>query len=116
MDLKIFVLTDDDIRLARRIQRDISERGRTIESVLTQYNRFVKTSYDEFIKPTMKYADIIIPNGKTNTIAIDFVVNNLKIKIPMQDLEMVKSEENGKQKSPIRSTFRENEINLNNQI
>lgn len=82
MDLKIFVLTDDDIRLARRIQRDISERGRTIESVLAQYNRFVKTSYDEFIKPTMKYADIIIPNGKTNTIAIDFVVNNLKIKIP----------------------------------
>lgn len=47
----------------------------------------MKTSYDEFIKPTMKYADIIIPNGKTNTIAIDFVVNNLKIKIPMQDLE-----------------------------
>ena len=88
MDLKIFVLTDDDIRLARRIQRDISERGRTIESVLAQYNRFVKTSYDEFIKPTMKYADIIIPNGKTNTIAIDFVVNNLKIKIPIQDLDM----------------------------
>ena len=88
MDLKIFVLTDDDIRLARRIQRDISERGRTIESVLAQYNRFVKTSYDEFIKPTMKYADIIIPNGKTNTIAIDFVVNNLKIKIPLQDLDL----------------------------
>ena len=88
MDLKIFVLTDDDIRLARRIQRDISERGRTIESVLAQYNRFVKTSYDEFIKPTMKYADIIIPNGKTNTIAIDFVVNNLKIKIPFQDLDL----------------------------
>ena len=88
MDLKIFVLTDDDIRLARRIQRDISERGRTIESVLAQYNRFVKTSYDEFIKPTMKYADIIIPNGKTNTIAIDFVVNNLKIKIPLKDLDL----------------------------
>ncbi len=88
MDLKIFVLTDDDIRLARRIERDISERGRTIESVLAQYNRFVKTSYDEFIKPTMKYADIIIPNGKTNTIAIDFVVNNLKIKIPIQDLDL----------------------------
>lgn len=86
MDLKIFVLTDDDIRLARRIQRDISDRGRTIESVLAQYNRFVKTSYDEFIKPTMKYADIIIPNGKTNTKAIDFVINNLKIQIPLKDL------------------------------
>ena len=86
MDLKIFVLTDDDIRLARRIQRDITDRGRTIESVLAQYNRFVKTSYDEFIKPTMKYADIIIPNGKTNTKAIDFVINNLKIQIPLKDL------------------------------
>jgi len=74
MDLKIFVMTDDDIRLSRRILRDISERGRTIADVLEQYNRFVKTSYDEFIKPTMKYADIIIPHGRSNTIAIDFVV------------------------------------------
>jgi len=74
MDLKIFVMTDDDIRLSRRIQRDLDERGRTVEDALAQYNKFVKTSYDEFIKPTMKYADIIIPHGRSNTIAIDFVV------------------------------------------
>ena len=85
MDLKIFVMTDDDIRLSRRIQRDIAERGRTVEDVLAQYNRFVKTSYDEFIKPTMKYADIIIPHGRSNTVAIDFVVSNLKTKVPMDD-------------------------------
>ena len=81
MDLKIFVMTDDDIRLARRLQRDISERGRSIESVLLAYNQFVKKSYDEYIKPTMKYADIIIPHGRSNTVAIDFVIQNLKQKI-----------------------------------
>ena len=86
MDLKIFVLTDDDIRLARRIKRDIAARGRTIEDVLAQYNRFVKTAYDEFIKPTMKYADIIVPRGRSNTKAIDFVVSNLKIRVPLEDL------------------------------
>jgi uridine kinase len=51
MDLKIFVMTDDDVRLARRVKRDIEERGRSIEQVLAQYNRFVKGSYDTYIKP-----------------------------------------------------------------
>ena len=86
MDLKIFVMTDDDIRLARRLQRDISERGRSIESVLLAYNQFVKKSYDEYIKPTMKYADIIIPHGRSNTVAIDFVIQNLKQKIQVEDV------------------------------
>ena len=86
MDLKIFVLTDDDVRLSRRLKRDIAERGRTVEDVLAQYNRFVKTSYDEFIKPTMKYADIIIPKGRSNTKGIDFIISNLKIRVPMEDL------------------------------
>ena len=86
MDLKIFVLTDDDIRLARRIMRDISDRGRSVEDVLAQYNRFVKSSYDEFIKPTMKFADIIVPHGRSNTIAIDFIVSNLKNKVTVESL------------------------------
>ena len=85
MDLKIFVMTDDDIRLSRRIQRDIAERGRTVEDVLAQYNRFVKTAYDEFIKPTMKYADIIIPHGRSNRVAIEFLVDNLKTRVPIDD-------------------------------
>lgn len=86
MDVKIFVLTDDDIRLARRckvafffeivvlVLRDCSERARTVEGVLIQYNRFVKKAYDEYIKPTMKYANIIVPFGSDNTTAIDFIV------------------------------------------
>lgn len=86
MDLKIFVMTDDDIRLSRRIQRDMAERGRTIEDVLAQYNRFVKPSYDEFIKPIMKYADIIIPHGRSNTVAIDFVLQNLKTRVDFTNM------------------------------
>lgn len=79
MDLKIFVHTDDDVRLARRIKRDIVDRGRTIEGVLKSYHKFVKPAHTEFIKPSMKYADIIVPRGrsmdsKDNMIAIDFIV------------------------------------------
>ena len=54
--------------------RDCTERGRTVENVLLQYNRFVKPSYDDYIKPTMKYANLIVPFGSDNTTAIDFIV------------------------------------------
>ena len=81
MDLKIFVKTDDDIRLARRLIRDVVERGRTIPSILYQYNKFVKRSYDDFVRPSMKWADIIIPRGVTNEKAIDFIVYNLQGRI-----------------------------------
>ena len=83
-DLKIFVHTDDDIRLARRLQRDIVERGRTVEGVLKSYHRYVKPAFSEFVKPTMKYADIIVPRGRPeiqteqNRIAVDFIVHNLE--------------------------------------
>ena len=61
--------------------RDCSERARTIEGVLYQYNRFVKKAYDEYIKPTMRYANIIVPFGSDNTTAIDFIVTNLRTKL-----------------------------------
>ena len=61
--------------------RDCSERGRTVEGVLDQYNRFVKRAYDEYIKPTMRYANIIVPFGSDNTTAIDFIVTNLRSKL-----------------------------------
>lgn len=77
--MKIFVQTDDDVRLARRIKRDIVERGRTIEGLLQSYNKFVKPGHSEFVKPTMKFADLIVPRdrsieSKRNKIAIDFIV------------------------------------------
>jgi uridine kinase len=74
MDIKIFVDTDADIRLARRLKRDIAERGRSIDSVLAQYNKYVKPSFEYYIAPTMHYADIIVPRGGDNTIAIDLIV------------------------------------------
>ena len=91
MDLKIFVLTPDDIRLARRIERDIKERGRTVVDVLAQYNRFVKPAYDDFIRPTMKFADIIIPFENRNENAVEMLIQNLKIRMNIYKLEMMKA-------------------------
>ena len=86
MDLKIFVHTDDDIWLAWWIKRDVSERGRSIESVLEAYNKFVKICYDEFVKPTMRKADILVPWGVSNKIAIDLVVNAIEVQMTQLSL------------------------------
>lgn len=61
--MKIFVDTDSDIRLVRRLRRDISERGREIEGVIKQYNKFVKPAFEQYIEPTMRLADIVVPRG-----------------------------------------------------
>lgn len=73
MDIKIFVDTDSDIRLMRRIRRDVSERGRTLESVLEQYEKFVRPMHLQFVEPTKRYADIIIPEGGHNRVAIELL-------------------------------------------
>lgn len=65
--MKIFVETDSDIRLVRRLRRDISERGREIEGVLKQYHTFVKPAFDQHIQPTMRLADIVVPRGRRFT-------------------------------------------------
>lgn len=78
MKLKVFVHTDDDLRLCRRLKRDTIERGRSVEGVLDQYFKFVKPSFDEYILPTMKFADIIVPQGAHNQVAVDLIVLNLK--------------------------------------
>lgn len=78
MTYKIFVHCDDDIRLSRRILRDVTERGRDPQGIIEQYNRFVKPSYIEFIKPCIDFADLIVPGGKDNTVSIKFIVQNLK--------------------------------------
>lgn len=73
-DIKIFVDTDADVRFIRRMARDISERGRTVESVVTQYQESVRPMHLEFVEPSKRYADLIIPEGGFNQIAIDMVV------------------------------------------
>ncbi|XP_043336331.1 uridine-cytidine kinase-like 1 isoform X5 [Cervus elaphus] len=77
LDMKIFVDTDSDIRLVRRLRRDISERGRDIEGVIKQYNKFVKPAFDQYIQPTMRVADIVVPRGSGNTVAIDLIVQHV---------------------------------------
>lgn len=72
-DIKVFVHADSDERLIRRLRRDISERGRDLEEVLSRYQHTLKPMHEQFIEPTKAYADIIIPNDKFNTVAIDVV-------------------------------------------
>lgn len=78
LDIKIFVDTDNDLRILRRIQRDIKERGRTVDSVVEQYITTVRPAHMQFIEPYKRYADIIIPEGGYNTVAIDIVVAKIK--------------------------------------
>lgn len=77
-DIKIFVDTDADIRLIRRIRRDISERGRTVESVLRQYESTVRPMHLEFVEPIKRYADVIIPEGGYNEVALDMVIARIE--------------------------------------
>lgn len=78
MDIKLFVDTDSDLRIIRRIQRDIKERGRTADSVIDQYLSAVRPMHNMFIEPTKRYADVIIPEGGGNNVAIDLMVTKIK--------------------------------------
>ncbi|PYT03338.1 MAG: uridine kinase [Acidobacteria bacterium] len=78
MDLKIFVDTDADIRFIRRLDRDVHERGRSVESVITQYQTTVRPMHLQFVEPSKRYADIIIPEGGFNDVGIDLVTGKIK--------------------------------------
>lgn len=80
-DIKIFVHADADERLIRRMKRDISERGRDINEVLSRYETMLKPMHNQFIEPTMKYADIIVPVGGDNIVAIDVLASMIKDKL-----------------------------------
>ncbi|MDQ0339555.1 uridine kinase [Caldalkalibacillus uzonensis] len=86
MDIKVFVDTDADVRIIRRLMRDIKERGRTIDSVVEQYLQVVRPMHNQFIEPTKKYADIIIPEGGENQVAIDLMVTKIKTILQEHDL------------------------------
>jgi uridine kinase len=78
MDIKVFVDTDDDTRFIRRLQRDTSERGRTMQSVIDQYLSTVKPMHLEFVEPSKRYADIIVPQGGYNAVAIDMLLTLIR--------------------------------------
>ncbi|ACO86988.1 uridine kinase [Clostridium botulinum] len=78
LDIKIYVDTDADVRIIRRLLRDINERGRTVDSVINQYLTVVRPMHMQFIEPSKRYADIIIPEGGHNRVAVDMMVANIK--------------------------------------
>ena len=78
MDVKIFVDTDADVRLCRRIKRDVNKRGRSLESVLTQYQETVKPMHEKYVEPSKKYADLVVPEGGKNWVALDMIVGRIQ--------------------------------------
>ena len=77
MDIKIFVDTNADVRLCRRIKRDVNKRGRTLESVLNQYQQTVKPMHEQYVEPSKKFADIVIPEGGKNLVALDLIIDRI---------------------------------------
>ena len=78
MDIRIFVDTDADIRLCRRIKRDVNKRGRTLESVLTQYQQTVKPMHEKYVEPSKRFADIVVPEGGKNAVALDLIMGRIQ--------------------------------------
>ena len=78
MDIRVFVDTDADVRLCRRIARDVEERGRSLESVLTQYQQTVKPMHEMYVEPSKKYANIIVPEGGENYVALDMITGRIQ--------------------------------------
>ena len=78
MDIKIFVDADADVRLCRRIRRDVNKRGRSLESVLTQYQQTVKPMHEKYVEPTKKYADLVVPEGGKNLVALELIEGRIR--------------------------------------
>lgn len=78
MDIKIFVDTDADIRLCRRIKRDVNKRGRSLESVITQYKQTVKPMHEMYVEPSKKFADLVVPEGGKNQVALDMIEGRIQ--------------------------------------
>ena len=81
MDIKVYVDTDADVRLARRILRDVCDRGRSMHSVIDQYITTVKPMHEEFVEPSKKFADVIIPEGGFNSVAVEMLIKNIRLLI-----------------------------------
>ena len=77
MDIRVFVDADADVRLCRRILRDVQQRGRTLESVLEQYQQTVKPMHEQYVEPSKKFADIIVPGGGQNMVALEMLIGRI---------------------------------------
>jgi len=87
-DVKIFVDTDPDLRFIRRLERDITERARTVETVIRQYLTTVRPMHMDFVEPSKRYADVIIPEGGFNTVALDMVISRIESMLSSENLEV----------------------------
>lgn len=86
MDIRIFVDTDADVRLCRRIRRDVNKRGRTLDSVLQQYQETVKPMHEKYVEPTKKYANIVVPEGGKNAVALDMIMGHIQRHLDCEEL------------------------------
>ncbi|PRW58534.1 uridine kinase chloroplastic [Chlorella sorokiniana] len=90
LNMKVYVDTDDDVRLARRIQRDVAVRGRDVAGVIEQYTKFVKPAFDQYVAPSRKFADVIIPWARgDNVVAIDLITEHIRMKLQQPDLRRI---------------------------
>lgn len=106
MDMKIFIDTDSDVRLSRRLRRDITERGRELDGVLKQYNKFVKPAFDHHIAPSMIHADLIVPRGGENKVAINLIVRHVHTQLQSRGLKLRSKLVNSHFDQPLPKTLR----------
>nr|CAB3267486.1 uridine-cytidine kinase-like 1 [Phallusia mammillata] len=105
LDMKVFVDADSDERLARRLRRDITQRGRNLQGVLHQYHKFVKPAFEQFIEPTIQYADIVVPRGGSNEVAIDLIAQHVHTQLEIRNLNFRSQLANAHIGQPLPSTL-----------
>ncbi|PKK17495.1 uridine-cytidine kinase-like 1 [Columba livia] len=103
--MKVFVDTDSDIRLVRRLQRDIMERGRDIVGVIKQYQKFVKPAFEQYIEPTVQVADIVVPRGGENSVALDLIVQHVHSQLEKREITVRAALASAHQGQPLPKTL-----------
>lgn len=105
LDMKVFVDTDSDIRLIRRLKRDVSQRGRDISGIIKQYNKFVKPAFEQYIEPTVQLADIVVPRGGDNFVALDLIVQHVHSQLEKREITVRSALASAHQGQPLPLTL-----------
>ncbi|XP_061667678.1 uridine-cytidine kinase-like 1 isoform X2 [Syngnathoides biaculeatus] len=105
LDMKVFVDTDSDIRLTRRLKRDVSQRGRDIAGVIKQYNKFVKPAFEQYIEPTVQLADIVVPRAGDNFVALDLIVQHVHSQLEKREITVRSALASAHQGQPLPDTL-----------
>ncbi|XP_038160075.1 uridine-cytidine kinase-like 1 isoform X2 [Cyprinodon tularosa] len=105
LDMKVFVDTDSDIRLIRRLKRDVSQRGRDINGIIKQYNKFVKPAFEQYIEPTVQVADIVVPRGGDNFVALDLIVQHVHSQLEKREINVRSALASAHQGQPLPKTL-----------